>query len=568
MMHQHVNVEFPPIKLSRKGSESSANGRPPNVSGLSSGKIVLKRKPSPDKLPRLSKSAKVSRRPAQTSYKYLIRPGNNCRLIMQALRKRPWWHPVSTVELEGVKKLTTDTGNSISLLWEMYKNPNKFKSAKYKNTLYNHLEFNNALVTKKGLYESLKNYCQGPRNSLNIDILTIIPRTFYLCPSGMANSKGAELARDDMQEWLDFNRTFTRQQRTTAATVASASVKATSISSSNSDRGSNGSNSDTTVGVIVDTAACDAVVGDSNNNIGDDADRMDISPSKEAASRSGGAGNVSDSSMDDMDVSMTVPVAVTAPAEPAVVVVSTLSTPPPPLAVAAASDGSVNDDAVWILKPASLTNRGFGIQVVRGVNAVLKVVDSIGYDDTEEADRPDSAESSPTKKSTGTRPPPTENGLEKAANTRGARTGWIVQEYMERPLLISGRKFDIRCYVVLTLSTKVGLKAYFYNDAYIRTSCKKYNLSQLEDRETHLTNDAVQKHSKNYGKFEQGNKLSLTEWQSSINVDYPGVSPSIVMDQIFPRIKELTRYSILAAQETLCKSTFSKSFELLGYEYV
>jgi hypothetical protein len=198
---------------------------------------------------------------------------------------------------------------------------------------------------------------------------------------------------------------------------------------------------------------------------------------------------------------------------------------------------------------------------------VLRVVDSVGYDSTEDEARPNSSERSP-KKAPSDRPPPTQNVLEKAANTRGARTGWIVQEYMERPLLISGRKFDIRCYVVLTLSAKTGLKAYFYDRAYIRTSCKRYNLSKLEDRETHLTNDAVQKHSKNYGKFEQGNKLSLDEWQASITADYPGAPATVVRDHIFPTIKELTRYSVLAAKESLCKSTFGKSFELLGYDYM
>jgi len=423
---------------------------------------------------------------------------------MQALRKRPWWHPVTSSELEGVKKLSNDSGN-ISLLWEMYRNPKRFKTPKYKNTLYNHLEFNSALVTKKGLYECLKTYCSGPSNTLNIEMSTVVPRTFYLCPSGMAKGKGAELAQDDMKEWLEYNRTFSRN----CSVPVPADLNSSSVS-------------------MVTEAEVEA-----ETEAGAEGMETELSPAKGSSSA--------------MDISVSGNNA----AENALSNINTNS------------DGS--EDAVWILKPASLTNRGFGIQVVRGVNAVLKVVDSAGYDDSEEPEPPDSADS-PVRKAN--RPPPTENGLEKAANTRGARTGWIVQEYMERPLLISGRKFDIRCYVVLTLSSKLGLKAFFYNEAYIRTSCKKYNLSRLEDRETHLTNDAVQKNSKNYGKFEQGNKLSLAEWQSSISVDYPGTSPTIVADQIFPRIKELSQFSIMAAKETLCKSTFSKTFELLGYDYM
>ena len=51
-------------------------------------------------------------------------------------------------------------------------------------------------------------------------------------------------------------------------------------------------------------------------------------------------------------------------------------------------------------------------------------------------------------------------------------------------------------------------KGYFYEDGYIRTSCKEFSLDNLSNRFVHLTNDAVQKKSDDYGKFENGNKIS------------------------------------------------------------
>lgn len=51
-------------------------------------------------------------------------------------------------------------------------------------------------------------------------------------------------------------------------------------------------------------------------------------------------------------------------------------------------------------------------------------------------------------------------------------------------------------------------KGYFYEDGYIRTSCKEFSLDNLSNRFVHLTNDAVQKKSEDYGKFENGNKMS------------------------------------------------------------
>lgn len=122
---------------------------------------------------------------------------------------------------------------------------------------------------------------------------------------------------------------------------------------------------------------------------------------------------------------------------------------------------------VWILKPGENSNRGNGITVVSTVREVIAEINS-------------------------------------AAKTEHTH---IVQKYIERPLLISNRKFDIRCFGLLT-SVNGLMKGYFYEDGYIRTSSSEYDIEDLGNRFVHLTNDAVQKHCEDYGKFENGNKVS------------------------------------------------------------
>ncbi len=73
--------------------------------------------------------------------------------------------------------------------------------------------------------------------------------------------------------------------------------------------------------------------------------------------------------------------------------------------------------------------------------------------------------------------------------------------------MISNRKFDIRVFGMFTSINGVT-KGYFYEDGYIRTSCYQFDLEDLSNRFIHLTNDAVQKKSDDYGKFENGNKIS------------------------------------------------------------
>jgi len=53
---------------------------------------------------------------------------------------------------------------------------------------------------------------------------------------------------------------------------------------------------------------------------------------------------------------------------------------------------------------------------------------------------------------------------------------------------------------------------YFYQDGYLRTSCKEFNVNNLNNKFIHLTNDAIQKYSDDYGKFENANKLSFQDF--------------------------------------------------------
>lgn len=57
----------------------------------------------------------------------------------------------------------------------------------------------------------------------------------------------------------------------------------------------------------------------------------------------------------------------------------------------------------------------------------------------------------------------------KKENEKFPNRTYIVQEYIY-PTLFHRRKFDIRCFVLVVASPFIS--AYFYNDGYLRTSCK------------------------------------------------------------------------------------------------
>jgi tubulin---tyrosine ligase len=106
---------------------------------------------------------------------------------------------------------------------------------------------------------------------------------------------------------------------------------------------------------------------------------------------------------------------------------------------------------IWIVKPGENSNRGCGIEVADTLSEIKGLINA-------------------------------------NAKSNGNRTS-IVQLYIDKPLLISGRKFDVRAYAMLT-STNGLVKGFMYRDCYFRTSSKPFDLTNL-DRFIHLTNDAV-----------------------------------------------------------------------------
>lgn len=67
----------------------------------------------------------------------------------------------------------------------------------------------------------------------------------------------------------------------------------------------------------------------------------------------------------------------------------------------------------------------------------------------------------------------------------------VVQEYLTSPLLFKSRKFDLRCYCLVTKYPD-KLVVYWYKQGYARTSSYDYDQNDRKNLMVHLTNEAVQ----------------------------------------------------------------------------
>ena len=175
---------------------------------------------------------------------------------------------------------------------------------------------------------------------------------------------------------------------------------------------------------------------------------------------------------------------------------------------------------IWLIKPAAL-NQGRGIEICHTLKEIKAVL-----------------------------------------STKLPNSVWVVQKYIERPLLFKGRKFDIRVWALATARKEL----FFYKHGYLRTSSFDYSTG-AKDNYIHLTNNCLQKWGDNYGIHEAGNTLSFDAFQEYLNTEYSDLGVN-VREQLVPRIKDLIIDSYLSARKILHGSKRKNAFELLGYDFL
>uniref|UniRef100_A0A8C7DAT7 Tubulin tyrosine ligase-like family, member 1 n=2 Tax=Salmoninae TaxID=504568 RepID=A0A8C7DAT7_ONCKI len=84
------------------------------------------------------------------------------------------------------------------------------------------------------------------------------------------------------------------------------------------------------------------------------------------------------------------------------------------------------------------------------------------------------------------------------------KEAYVISLYIDNPLLIGGKKFDLRLYVLVT--TYRPLKCYMYKLGFCRFCTVKYtpSTSELDNMFVHLTNVAIQRHGDDYNHVHGG----------------------------------------------------------------
>ncbi|XP_038640230.1 tubulin polyglutamylase ttll6-like isoform X3 [Scyliorhinus canicula] len=147
----------------------------------------------------------------------------------------------------------------------------------------------------------------------------------------------------------------------------------------------------------------------------------------------------------------------------------------------------------------------------------------------------------------------------------------ICQQYISKPFLIDGFKFDLRIYVLVTSCDP--FRIYIYNEGLARFATSKYSdpsNSNLDDICMHLTNYAINKHSKNFVRDGDGSsKRKLSSFNKWLE-QHGHNTAKVWVDIEDVIIKTLvSAYPILKHNYRTCFSSHlfgSACFEILGFD--
>lgn len=190
---------------------------------------------------------------------------------------------------------------------------------------------------------------------------------------------------------------------------------------------------------------------------------------------------------------------------------------------------------LWISKPSNMS-QGKGIYIIRDQKEVEEIKEKTKLVEV----KGDGSESS----------------------TYWVRIPRLVQRYITNPLLINGKKFDLRNYMLIACTDPFVV---LYRDGYCRLSCNDYDMDS-RDLTGHLTNQSVQKKSHLYEELKEETVWSMDRFNIYVNENYPNMQRNWVHSVLRKKCQEIILHCFNSVRNRLGSKL--GYFDLIGCDFL
>ncbi|KAG9332756.1 hypothetical protein JZ751_014855 [Albula glossodonta] len=141
----------------------------------------------------------------------------------------------------------------------------------------------------------------------------------------------------------------------------------------------------------------------------------------------------------------------------------------------------------------------------------------------------------------------------------------IVQRYVQNPLLLQGRKFDVRSYFLIACTTPYMV---FFRHGYVRLTCDLYDPNS-NNLSAHLTNQYVQKKNPLYSELKEETVWSMERFNAYVNEELrgaKGLPQDWVLGAFTKKMKVIIIQCFLAVKAKLERKL--GLFDLIGCDFM
>lgn len=139
-----------------------------------------------------------------------------------------------------------------------------------------------------------------------------------------------------------------------------------------------------------------------------------------------------------------------------------------------------------------------------------------------------------------------------------------MQRYVRDPMLVDGRKFDIRAFALVTHD----LRVLWFEDWIVRTCSERFDMRDVSNRTAHISNHCVQARSDKFGAFEEGNEMFAADFRNRLRRRRGDDAGARLHASIVAQMRRAVAQTVACVIDAMGGGDAYDAFQVLGYDFM